>query len=463
MSARRALRRRAVPLLLLLTTAAMAFCARAPSDGAGWRTAFVLTAFSGFLLLAAAWRWGGYRAWTVLGTALALRLLVFPLLPVLSDDGYRYVWDGLVQVEVGVNPYRFTPSDPALAPLQDAPLYDTLNSAGYYSVYPPLSQLCFALGALAGSLGWIAIWYLIKLLLVTAEVGGLWLLRRMITPRLLLLYAWNPLVVLETAGQGHTEALAVGLIVSCVYAARKGRGGLSAAALAGAGWVKLFPFLLLPLVVRRFGARAALAGAVVIVLLALPYAAPYVPGHFASSLRLYVRLFEFNAGPYLAMKGLLGLWTGEDWSKTLGPALLVPFFLSLALVYVLDLKRALPLAGIMSIILGLFFATATTVHPWYLVPSLALVPLTSGSAAGRWWGAAWLWLSACAMATYWRYAGPTWGYAVAVAAGWSGWALLTGRAAFEVGLPTLMRARARRSSPPSGPCSAARVRAPRSP
>ena len=441
----RVLRRLPLRVLLALATAAMAVCARAPAEGAGWRTGFVVAALAASGLVALAWRRGGFSTRQVLGLGLLLRLLVFPLTPVLSDDGFRYVWDGLVQVEAGANPYRYVPADPALAGLHDEPIYPALNSAQYFSVYPPLSQLVFAAGALAHPLGWLVSWYLIKLLMAAAEVGGLWLLSRMVPARALLLYAWHPLVVVEVAGQAHTEALAAALLILAVWAAGKGRGGAAAAAVAGAGWVKLVPFVLVPFVVRRFGLRAAVVAVGVTGALLLPYAAPYLLAHVGSSLDLYVRLFEFNAGPYYALKEAFLVATGVDWSKQLGPALQVHFLLALALVYVRDVREPMRLPVAFSVALGLFFACATTVHPWYLDPLLALVPLLVGSPAGRALGAAWLWLAAFSMATYWRYAGPPWGYTAAVAVGWSGWAVCAGAAGFTViGLPALMRARARR-------------------
>jgi hypothetical protein len=42
--------------------------------------------------------------------------------PYLSDDIYRYVWDGKVQA-AGVNPYRYIPADPALSHLRDANIF----------------------------------------------------------------------------------------------------------------------------------------------------------------------------------------------------------------------------------------------------------------------------------------------------------------------------------------------------
>ncbi len=444
MSAARA-RLRSVPVRALLVgaTGAMAFCARAPEAGAGWRTGFVLAALTASFALALAWRKGGYSTRGVLGLALVLRLLVFPLPPALSDDGYRYVWDGRVQMEAGLNPYRYVPSDPALSGLRDEVVFPRLNSANYFSVYPPLSQLVFAVGGLAFPLGWKWSWYLVKLIVGLAEVGGLWLLSRMVKPEALVLYAWNPLVVIETAGQAHADALTVPLLVLAVWAVRGGRGGTAAAALVAAGWVKLVPFVLVPFVVRRFGLRALVPAALLGGVLTLPYAADYVIPNVRVSLDLYVRLFEFNAGPYYALKGVLLASTGSDWSKTLGPALQAVFLIGVAGLYLSDVRRkwedtAFP----MVLVLGGFLACGTTVHPWYMLPLLALLPFLAAELSGRKHAAAWLWLGAWTLATYWRYAGPAWAYPAAVAVGWTGWAFgLTG-ASLEALLPVVMRRRA---------------------
>src|SRR5690606_19800515 len=132
-------------------------------------------------------------------------------------------------------------------------------------------------------------------------------------------------------------------------------------------------------------------------------------------------------------------------SQQLGPALQVLFLLALALVYVRDVREPMRLPVAFSVALGLFFACATTVHPWYLDPLLALVPLLVGSPAGRALGAAWLWLAAFWVARVGRAAGLPWGHPAAVAVGGSGWAVCAGAAGFAViGLPALMRARARR-------------------
>ena len=89
--------------------------------------------------------------------------------PSLSDDAYRYVWDGQVQAH-GINPYQYVPQDPALEFLQDGALYDHLNSPAFYSVYPPVSQLIFGAAAHLFDGNWWAIHYTIKLVFVLAEL-----------------------------------------------------------------------------------------------------------------------------------------------------------------------------------------------------------------------------------------------------------------------------------------------------
>ena len=80
----------------------------------------------------------------------ATGLLVFPLT---SDDIYRYVWDGRVQL-AGIDPYRFVPLDPALTFLRDAQLFPpggppAINRPGVHTIYPPGAQALFTAVAFA--------------------------------------------------------------------------------------------------------------------------------------------------------------------------------------------------------------------------------------------------------------------------------------------------------------------------
>lgn len=397
--------------------------------GAAGGTALLL--FSLPLMAAQAWAWPGLVAasfaamlglvvlWQrdplskrqILWGALLLRIAFLPLLPGLTDDLYRYIWDGWLQME-GVNPYRYVPEHEALSNYQSSQIYPRLNSKPYYSVYPPLSQIFFAVGGWFYPYGWTVSYYVLKGLFAAAEFGGVVLLSRLTSARNLLLYAWNPLVLIETAGQGHTEALLLPLIVGGVWAVRKGRGRLASLAVTGAGLVKIYPFVLAPFLVRRYGWTAVWPGAVLAVGLSLPYAAPYTLPHLKASVDLFAELLEFNAGLYYLVKYVFWLLTGADWSKQIGPAFRYLFLASLPLLYVLDWRWnwSFRLACLLTI--GLFLVLSTTVHPWYFLPVLALSVLHERPA----WP--WFWVGTCAIGTYLFYIdGPYWLW---VNLGWGG-------------------------------------------
>lgn len=364
-----------------------------------------------------AWREGGWTVRGVVWVAVVLRLLFFALPPRVTDDAYRYIWDGTLQVR-GVSPYAHRPDDEALASRHDETIYKRMNSRGYYSVYPPVSQAGFAVGGLfyEGG-GWWWSYYATKLVFAGCELGVVVLLAGMVRPERLLLYAWHPLVLLEGAGQGHTEAAAAVGLVTAVWAARRGRGVTGGVALALAGMTKLVPFVLVPMLVRRLGWRCLAAGVAVSVAVTLPYVGVGVEGlrHVIESLRLYVRSFEFNAGLYYAIKGLLYLWDGEDWSKTLGPAVSIGFLSLLPVLYLVDWWRRWPVDVGFRVMLGAHLVLATTVHPWYLLPMLALTPLS-----GR---VLWHWhvLALGSLGTYLLYEGGP--YMPFVVFGWGGWLL----------------------------------------
>lgn len=352
----------------------------------------------------------------VLWGALLLRLAFLPLLPGLSDDLYRYVWDGWVQME-GINPYHYTPQNEALSRFQSARLYEELNSPAYYSVYPPLTQVAFAVGGwLYTEFGWYAAYYGLKALFVTGEFGAVVLLSRMTAPKNVLLYAWNPLVLIETAGQGHTEALLIPCLVGLVWAVRRGRGQLASVLVAAAGLIKLYPFVLWPFLLRRHGWASVWPGIVFVGVVSLPYTASYTLPHLMASVELFARLFEFNAGPYYLTKYSFWAVTGADWSKQIGPAFRILFLGLLPLLYAWDFRRDWSIQRALRFTIGLFLVLSTTVHPWYVVPMLALgVMLPKPD-----WP--WFWLGACSVGTYLFYAGgPYW---IWVILGWGGAAIV---------------------------------------
>lgn len=363
-----------------------------------------------------AWRWGDFSIRHVLLVGILVRIAVSWVPPSLSDDAYRYVWDGVVQHE-GINPYQWTPEDEALAFLHEETMYSLLNSSSYYSVYPPASQALFWLGTLVYPFGgWETSYYLIKGLLLLLELGALLLLSRMTTARRLLLYAWNPLIVLSAAAQIHTESAFVFFLILTVYAAQHQKGGWAGFSVALAGWVKLYPFVLLPLIWRRYGRKAFLVSIGAIIIVALPYVGWFVIPNMLQSLDLYARYFEFNAGLYYGIKQVFFWITGDDWSKQIGPFFRNLFLLTLPIIFAIDWKNNWSLKSALVVTMGAFFLFSTTVHPWYLLGLLSLAILYERPL----WH--WLWLGICSLGTYLHYSEDTlfW-YWLFVILGWSGW------------------------------------------
>ena len=181
---------------------------------------------------------------------LAQAILVFTR-PTLSDDMYRYVWDGRVQAQ-GISPYRYPPSAPELANLQDAVIYPSINRISDVTVYPPAAEAAFALlwRIWPDRVHWFhAAMALGGLIAGVLLAGLLHDLKR--SPKRLLIYLWSPLLAYETAHSAHVDGLVLPLLVGAWWrAVQRERDGLVGFLLGIATAMKLYPALLLPFLWR---------------------------------------------------------------------------------------------------------------------------------------------------------------------------------------------------------------------
>jgi alpha-1,6-mannosyltransferase len=214
--------------------------------------------------------------WLLLAGALLFRLTLLPLAPTLSDDVYRYRWDGLIQ-RSGWNPYEIAPADPRLLPFRDS-YWPQVAGPNLPTIYPPLTQLILRLTAARWqdpvSFKWP--FALAEALLVALLAG--WIRRTGRRSYELCIYAWNPLVVVEFAGSGHNDPLAMAAVLLAILLIIRRRPVLSTLALSAAILSKLFPVVLVPLWLRlmdwprsRRAWIAMVAAAALAVLLCWPY------------------------------------------------------------------------------------------------------------------------------------------------------------------------------------------------
>ena len=329
---------------------------------------------------ALAFRWDSRQLTTALTAALGFRAFALFAPAVLSDDWYRFVYDGRLVLE-GINPFTVLPSE---EPSRSPDLYPLLNSQQYYSVYPPLLQGIFALAvAIGGSVKGAVL--VLRLLILLFEAGSLWLLLELLSGdrrKLTLLYALCPLVIVEMTGGIHFEAIMTFFMLLSAWLVSRKKGVLAGLALGGAIAAKLLPLLFVPLLLPVLGwKKGSLAAALAVgtaALTFLPFWEAATLQNILSSTELYFVSFEFNGGLYKGLKMIYIQIQGWNDIAVSGP-LLSTFGTVLMVLIALwrfpdDHRAFLTTAGLMLATYQLF---STTVHPWYLAPLVALLSLSS--------------------------------------------------------------------------------------
>jgi len=351
------------------------------------------------------------RHLVILASAIVFRVILLPATPTLSDDIWRYIWEGGVQLQ-GINPYRYAPSAPELEHLRDA-VYEQINYKELPAIYPPLMQWVFAVGALLGrtAIG-------MKTLFVAADIGLIVMLGRLaaalgIPKARVVLYAWNPLVVMEVAGSGHNDSLALALLIGSTIAIIGQRPVLSMVSLGMSAVAKLFPFVLAPLFARKVKPLHLM----IVPLLAAACYLPYLSAgtNLLRSPREYAERWRHNDSLFSILEagvdasgispvakgwadehGFNSLYTQPHMIARLLAASIALVLLCL-LVWKQDRSDPAALSRSIFVFTGAVLLLQPVLHPWYLLwiapwlvlfPSpawLALTCLAPLSYTGLWW------------------------------------------------------------------------------
>ncbi len=308
--------------------------------------------------------------WLLLAAAVLFRLTLFPLEPSLSDDLHRYRWDGHVQAE-GWNPYEVAPNDPRLARLRDSH-WAAMAGPETPSVYPPAAQLVFRLTwkLLPGPTAFKQPIFLADVLILAMLAG--WFRCAGERNFRAAIYAWNPLVIVEFAGSGHNDVIALAGVVAGLLIIRR-RPIVSTILLTAAALAKVFPAVLLPLWLRkanwprsRQGWVCALAG----VATAAACIAPY--WRALGKLQANLAYYEATWRNYHA-----SLYTMIDWftgKPEIAAGLGVGIVWGLALW--LGARRADSVRAAY-LLFGAILLLAPNGYPWYftwMVPLLCFFP-----------------------------------------------------------------------------------------
>lgn len=316
--------------------------------------------------------------------------------PQLSDDIYRFWWDGWLSLHQ-LNPYLFTPdeivngnhSTSFLQPLEST--YDLLNSKFYYSVYPPFSQLLFVTASSIASKDIITFSIILKIIYLMADAGVIIFLFKILKllekPRALaFLYAANPLIQIELLGNLHTEMFMIFFLTVSLYLILSSRFYKSGAVLGLSVLSKLNSLLYAPILIfypKTLKGIFQLALSLSIVISVLFLILNDQVFNYWSSIKLYFKTFEFNSFIYSSARDWLFDHKYYELKDKLGLYLTLPFLVYLLFVVIKQHYKPednflFPSAW--KICFG-FLLISSTVHPWYISPlilfSVFCYPLTT--------------------------------------------------------------------------------------
>lgn len=327
------------------------------------------------------WKW-------LFGIGFAFRLCFLFATPHLSDDYFRFLWDGELSKD-GYSVFAFVPSQykdhvaekhqekyGALLSDSTAEFPSGMNSKNYYSIYPSVNQFVFQTSAFGNdpnraNLDLLRVWVLL------AEIVSFFLLKSLLTQKnqanWLGLYWLNPLIIIELTGNLHLEALAITFILLALFLASKNKWLGTALALSLGVMTKLTPLLLLGAFFRGFHWKKWLLLSFATGILSIGIFALYIDPsgflNFKESVGLFFAWFSFNTGIYYGLREIAWVLSRNDISAWI--SLFFPFISAAIMLQIVFFKRH-DVATTALLLFTTYFLFTPILHPWYIT---ILIPL----------------------------------------------------------------------------------------
>ncbi len=339
------------------------------------------------------------RFWLLAGFGILFRLLFIGSIPNLSQDFYRFLWDGRLLLQ-GINPYLLTPefyiqSGNEVVP-QALELYKGMRAlnASHYSNYPPVNQLFFAIAALFAGKSILGSVVVLRITMVLADIGILYFGRKLLkkldlNPHNIFWYFLNPFIIIELTGNLHFEGVMLFFLVWSLYLLHNKKWFWAAVLIGVSISVKLIPLLFLPLFYQRFVTNGLFSNGFwnlkkffwVIIVTILVAFAPFLSSefitNFTATIGLWFQNFEFNASVHYILRWIGFQTVGWNLIETTGKILpLIVILFVLLLSFFRENKTSRQLITAMLFAISFYFLLSTTVHPWYIATPLLLSVFT---------------------------------------------------------------------------------------
>ena len=341
------------------------------------------------------------RFWLLAGIGIIFRLLFIAVLPNLSQDFYRFIWDGRL-ITQGISPYLFTPENyiedtsNSFGTIinQAQELYNGMGSlnGSHFSNYPAINQLCFAIASVFAGKSILGSVVVVRIILILADIGILCIGKKLLVklhlnPNQIFWYFLNPFIVIELTGNLHFEGVMLFFLIASLYLLHQKKWFISAGLLGISVSVKLIPLLFLPLYYRWFSTNLnkgffKLAGFYFIVLGTViltftPFLSAQFINNFSETIFLWFQNFEFNASIYYIIR-----WMGfkiVGWNMITIIGKILPLFVILFILLFTFLRKNKSTQQLITSMLfgvSIYFLFSTTIHPWYIATPLLLSVFT---------------------------------------------------------------------------------------
>lgn len=336
--------------------------------------------------------------------AVLFRAIFILAVPNLSQDFYRFIWDGRMILQ-GFNPYLYTPksfiTNNKFPIVQAQELYIGMRelNASHFTNYPPINQLCFIIAGIFSGKSIIGSVVVLRLLIIASDIGtlyyGIKLLKKLKLPTYnIFWFTLNPFIIIELTGNLHFESTMIFFLVWSLYLLHSGKWKMAAFILTLSIGTKLIPLMFLPLffwwfinnkdVKNDIKNTSTKQGVVKLtlfysiiglstLLLFSPFFSIQFVENYSKTVGLWFSNFEFNASIYYLAREIGYLFRGWNEIAVIGkilPILALLFILYRSLIKKNNTTKMLIVSMLFAFTFYLF--TSTTVHPWYISTLLIL-------------------------------------------------------------------------------------------
>jgi len=355
--------------------------------------------------------------------AFVFRAIFILAIPNLSQDFYRFIWDGRMVFE-GYNPYLYTPeffiSKSQFPIAQSQELYIGMGelNAGHFTNYPPINQLCFLIAGLFAGKSIVGSAMVLRLLIIAADFGTLYFGKKLLIKLKLPKYNifWfilNPFIIIELTGNLHFEGVMIFFLVWSLYLLHCNKWKLAAVVFALSIATKLVPLMFLPLYFWWFCKRIVVAKEtnqpvknneisasqtpskevwngmttlvtfyIIIIVTTLLLFSPFFSSQFidnySKTVGLWFGNFEFNGSIYYIAREIGYLFRG--WNEIAIIGKILPIITIIFILYLSFFKKNIDVKKLIAAMLfsfTIYLFLSTTVHPWYIATILILSVFTN--------------------------------------------------------------------------------------